>query len=211
MTKAMVIGGTGYAGAHIVAEAATRGLEVTSISRHIPEHRIASVTYAIGDLVSEVPNVSGYDVVVAALSPRGSNAGQLRAAYAKLAKATAAAGARLVVIGGFGSLRPKAGEPRFAQAGAIPAEFSAEALEMSSILGDLEISDSDTNWLFVSPAGEFGAYNPGEKLGHYRVGGDVAVFDAQGKSSISGADFATAVVDEIEKPTVRNGQIGFAY
>jgi putative NADH-flavin reductase len=39
----------------------------------------------------------------------------------------------------------------------------------------------------------------------------VAIFDAEGTSAIGGADFAAAVVDEIEKPTLQRGQISFAY
>ncbi|MFP3590290.1 NAD(P)-dependent oxidoreductase, partial [Paraburkholderia sp. SIMBA_055] len=64
---------------------------------------------------------------------------------------------------------------------------------------------------FVSPAAEFGAYAPGEKLGHYRTSHEAALFDADGKSAIGGADFGAAVVDEIEKPTLQRGQISFAY
>jgi putative NADH-flavin reductase len=43
------------------------------------------------------------------------------------------------------------------------------------------------------------------------VGGDVALFDAEGGSNISGADLALAVVDEIETPARHREHIGIAY
>ena len=211
MASIIVIGGTGFAGSHLVSEAASRGHQVTSISRTLPSEQIDGVTYRTGDLTQEIPDLARADVVVAALSPRGTNAGALRAAYAKLAEAAANTGARFVAIGGFSSLRPAEGAPRVADGGEVPEEFAAEASEMNSILQDLLARDTDGKWLFVSPAAEFGAYTPGEKLGHYRTSGDVALFDAEGKSAISGADFAAAIVDEIEHPTIEQGQIHFAY
>jgi putative NADH-flavin reductase len=210
MTTITVIGGSGYAGSAIVAEAAARGHQVTSISRRVPDAQVAGVAYRTADATVEVPDLTGADVVVAALSPRGSNAGRLRATYPAIAEAAAAAGARFVAIGGFSSLRPAPGAPRFAE-GDVPPEFAAEATEMNSILLDLQSGATEADWLFVSPAGAFGAYAPGEKLGHYRTSGEVALFDDNGNSAISGADFATAVVDEIETPTHHQAHIHFAY
>lgn len=66
---------------------------------------------------------------------------------------------------------------------------------------------ADLDWLFVSPAGNY----PGEKLSHYRVGGEFALFDDNGNSAISGADFASAIVDEIETPTHHRRHINVAY
>lgn len=211
MASIIVIGGTGYAGSHIVAEAAARGHQVTSISRVLPEQQVDGVTYRTGDLNQDIPDLTGADVVVAALSPRGSNAGVLRGAYATLADAVAKAGARFVAVGGFSSLRPAEGAPRFAEGDDLPEEFAAEAREMNAILTDLLSSDTAGEWVFVSPAAEFGAHVPGEKLGHYRTSADVALFDADGKSAISGADFAAAVIDELETPTLKQGQLHFAY
>jgi putative NADH-flavin reductase len=41
---------------------------------------------------------------------------------------------------------------------------------------------------------------PGERTGHFRLGGDQLLRDAQGKSHISMEDFAIAMVDEVEQP-----------
>ena len=211
MTAITVVGGTGYAGAAIVAEAARRGHTVTAISRTAPGTQAEGVEYATGDLTRSVPDIAGAEVVVAALSPRGDNAGKLPDAYRSLAQAAATNGARFVGIGGFSSLRPAEGAPRFVEGDDLPPEFAAEAREMNDILADLATGSVDVDWLFVSPAAEFGSHAPGEALGRYRVSGEVALFDQDGKSAISGADFARAVLDEIETPTRHRAQIHFAY
>lgn len=211
MTAITVVGGTGYAGAAIVAEAARRGHTVTAISRTAPGTQAEGVEYVTGDLTRSVPDIAGAEVVVAALSPRGDNVGKLRDAYRSLAQAAATNGARFVGIGGFSSLRPAEGAPRFVEGDDMPPEFAAEAREMNDILTDLAAGSVDVDWLFVSPAAEFGSHAPGEALGRYRVSGEVALFDQDGKSAISGADFARAVLDEIETPTRHRAQIHFAY
>lgn len=211
MTAITVVGGTGYAGAAIVAEAARRGHTVTAISRTAPATPAEGVEYVTGDLTQSVPDIAGAEVVVAALSPRGDNAGKLPDAYRSLAQAAATNGARFVGIGGFSSLRPAEGAPRFVEGDDLPPEFAAEAREMNDILADLATGSVDVDWLFVSPAAEFGSHAPGEALGRYRVSGEVALFDQDGKSAISGADFARAVLDEIETPTRHRAQIHFAY
>lgn len=211
MTAITVVGGTGYAGAAIVTEAARRGHTVTAISRTAPGTQAEGVDYVTGDLTQSVPDIAGAEVVVAALSPRGDNAGKLRDAYRSLAQAAATNGARFVGIGGFSSLRPAEGAPRFVEGDDLPPEFAAEAREMNDILADLATGSVDVDWLFVSPAAEFGSHVPGEALGRYRVSGEVALFDQDGKSAISGADFARAVLDEIETPTHHRAQIHFAY
>jgi uncharacterized protein YbjT (DUF2867 family) len=44
MARIAVIGGTGYAGSHIVAEGVRRGHDVVSVSRRIPAERIPGAT-----------------------------------------------------------------------------------------------------------------------------------------------------------------------
>ena len=76
---------------------------------------------------------------------------------------------------------------------------SVQALELTQVLTDLQARDGSLDWFFVSPAAGFGGYAPGERTGHYRLGGDVLLSDEDGNSEISGADFAIALVDELEK------------
>lgn len=211
MTTIAVIGGTGYAGSSIVREAASRGHRVIALSRSQPADPVEGVRYLQGSLADAGRLVEEADVVVGALSPRGEMAGKLVEAYAELARLADAAGRRLVVIGGFSSLRPAPGAPRFVEGDDLPPQHAAEAKEMNAVLGAIAATPQSLDWLFVSPAAGFGAYAPGEPRGSYRLGGEVALFDDQGQSAVSGPDFALAVVDEIEKASQHRAHVSVAY
>ena len=212
MARIVVVGGTGYTGGNIVREAASRGHDVVSVSRSAPQEPVEGVRYELGAVEDVAPTViPDADVVVAALSPRGDMAGRLVELYAALADLSTEAGARYLQVGGFSSLRPAPGAPRFVE-GEVPEAFREEAREGEATRAMLvERAPEGLDWLFISPAGTNASFAPGERKGEYRVGDEIALFDAEGESSISGADFATAVVDEIEKPAHHRAHIGIAY
>lgn len=212
MATIVVIGGTGYTGGNVVREAASRGHQVISVSRSEPSQRVDGVQYEIGPVEEVAPRVvPGADVVLAAVSPRGDMAGRLVDLYGELARLSARAGARYLQVGGFSSLRPAAGQPRFVE-GEVAEPHRAEALEGEATRTMLvDSAPEELDWVFVSPAGSYGAWAPGERRGTYRVGGEVALFDAEGGSHVSGADFAAALVDEIDRPTRHREHIGVAY
>ncbi|MCX5480843.1 NAD(P)H-binding protein [Kaistia geumhonensis] len=210
-----IIGGTGYAGSAIAREAAKRGHKVTSVSRSVPPEPIAGVTYVASGIEGAGASIADADVIVGAFSPRGTNRGALVKVYADLAKQAADTGARLILVGGFSCLRRTTGAPRMLEAegfpDGVPAEIVAEAQENLDVLNNLLADTTGVDWLFVSPAMEFSAWQPGEDRGRYRIGDEVALFDENGKSAISGVDYARAVLDEIEHPTRQRAQIGVAY
>ena len=212
MSTIVVFGGTGYTGSNIFREAASRGHQVISVSRSEPKGSVEGVRYEVGaaeELAERV--IPGADAVVASLAPRGDMAGRLVEVYRELARLSAAAGARYLQVGGFSSLRPAAGAPRFVE-GEIPEQYRAEALEgEASRVMLVEEAPEELDWVFISPAGSYGAWAPGERTGKYRVGGEVALFDAEGGSNISGADFASASVDEIETPAHHREHLSVAY
>src|SRR3954464_15059244 len=79
MAHITVLGGTGYAGAAIVAEAQRRGHEVVAVSRTAPTDPIAGVDYVTGSaldpgILDRV--VPGSDAVIEAVSPRGDMVGK---------------------------------------------------------------------------------------------------------------------------------------
>jgi putative NADH-flavin reductase len=91
-----VIGGTGFAGANVVAEAARRGHEVTAWSRHEPAEPEPGVTYKTGSMLDEATlarAVEGAEVVIEALSPRGEMQGRMGPVVTKLARLAEDAGA----------------------------------------------------------------------------------------------------------------------
>ena len=62
-------------------------------------------------------------------------------------------------------------------------------------LNDLRKRD-DVQWTFLSPAGNF--VPGGERTGKYILGGEEYFVNAKGVSEISYADYAIAMIDEIE-------------
>ncbi|QKE82896.1 NAD(P)H-binding protein [Arthrobacter sp. NEB 688] len=226
-TTITVLGGTGFAGRHIVDEAASRGHRVVVVSRSAtaPEGggldgaEYRAVDVADPAALEEV--LADASVVVSALSPRGGLDGQLGAVDRAVADHVAQAGGELYVVGGFSSLRRTAGGPRVIEEGmgpvdGIPPEQVAalvrEATQMNDVLQDLLARTDDLRWSFLSPGMEFGAHVPGERTGSYRVTDDGFVLtDEDGRTAIGGADFAAALLDEIEADSPRRGHLAVAY
>jgi len=201
MTRIAVIGGTGFAGRNIVTEAVDRGHTVISVARTLPGDRVEGATYLVGtilDVPTLVGQLEGVDVVVIAVAPRGDMEGKVRGAVAEFVAALPES-VRVGVIGGAGGSLVAPGGERLIDVD-FPEEFKAEAFEAIGVLEDLQATDAARDWFFVHPAAGFGAFNPGERTGRYRVGGDVLVTDEAGQSFISGPDLAIAVLDEVESP-----------
>lgn len=202
MTRIAVIGGTGYAGRHIVAEAVSRGHTVVSVARTVAAERIEGATYLEGNLLDVpglVSELEGVEVVVVTVPARGDMAGSVRTNVAELV-AELPANVRVGVIGGAGGSLIAEGGARLVDQDSFTEEYKPEALEAIGILEDLQSVGGARDWFYIHPAGGFGAWNPGERTGSYRTGGDVLVTDAEGESYISGPDLGVAVVDEIESP-----------
>lgn len=216
MTRLTILGGTGYTGSAIAREALSRGFDVTSFSRTAPEgdSHLEGVAYKTGTLAQESVRaraVEGTDVLVSALSPRGELAGRIVEVNREMAVLANAKGVRLVVVGGFSSLRPEAGAPRFAEGDDLPPEFAPEILQMNEVLNVMLASPESLDFVFFSPAQQYGSFAPGEATGRYRIGGDIALFDDGGASALSGADFALAIMDEIQHPAHRRTHLSVAY
>ncbi len=213
MTRITVLGATGFAGGHIVEEAAARGHELTLVSRSTPQAapdgaRVIQGSVLDGDVLAQA--LDGADVVVGALSPRGDMEGKVADAYAEVARRLAGTPTRFIIIGGYGSLKDETGE-RIVETDAFAPEYRPESLELLDAferVRDIEGLD----WTYVSPAGMFGAYLPDQtRQGAYRTSGDTPLVSSSGESVISGPDFALAVVDAIEAGEHRLAHVHFAY
>ena len=213
MARIVVIGGTGYAGGNVVKEAASRGHDVVSVSRSAPDEAVEGVDYVAadvldGDAIADI--LSGADVVVSSVSPRGDMLDKGLDVIRALAARLAGTETRLGVVGGaMGSLAAPGG-PRLWDLG-VPEQYRHEAGVGVKTLELLQESDAELDWFLVHPPKVFGSWEPGERTGSYRKGGEVVVEDAEGTSYISGADFAVAVVDEIEQPTHRRERFTVGY
>jgi putative NADH-flavin reductase len=217
MTSIAIIGGTGYSGNNIAAEAARRGIRVTAVSRHLPESPLEGVTYVQGDLADRAFTdklAADHDVVVVAThAVDGDNRPVLPPLVPGLAEGAVAGGARLGFVGGAGSSLEGVGGPRLVDGPGFPDAFKPEALAHAGILDWLrsDATPDGLQWFYVSPAESYGGYNPGRPVGSYRSSADTVLRGDDGKSEISGADFALAFVDEIETPLHVNQRFVVGY
>ncbi len=218
MSRIIVLGGTGYAGSAIAAEATSRDHQVTALSRSHPDAATPKVTYVQGDVTDETTlsaAIEGSEIVVDALAPRGPHPGHARDVHRTIARLADAAGVRLFIVGGASSLRPAPGAGRFvtdpSHLSLIPAELHDEIRDGAAfIIEDLPATPATLDWVYVSPALRFGAHMPAEQLGRYRLGDDVAVQPEDG-GAISAADYALGLVDLIEKGEHHREQVNLGH
>ena len=203
MARITVLGGNGYAGSAVVAEARKRGHDVTAVSRTEPTDPVPGVEYVTGSVldasvVDQVTN--GRDAVIVALSPRGDMAGKVEGVVEDLIARLAGLPTRLGYIGGASSLLSEEGGPSLwdLTREQLPAEVKPEIETGLTALELLKSSPESLDWFYVSPPRDFGSWLGTTAKGTYVLGGDVLLKDDEGNSTISAADLALAIVDEVE-------------
>jgi uncharacterized protein len=129
----IVVFGTGYVGGALVSELASRGHEVTAVSRagktDLPA-QVAAVTGSVHDPAFLSSVTAGADAIVAAL-PALSPEGSLGAAVTALLQAAQESGARLGVVGGAAIIPTVPGGPRQADTPDFPARFARSSTPTS--------------------------------------------------------------------------------
>ena len=194
--KIAVVAANGKAGKLIVEEAVNRGIDVTAIVRG--ENKTVAPKAIVKDLFDLTgEDLSGFDVVVDAFGNWTPEAIDLiPAATVHMAKVLTGTNIRLVVVGGAGSLYV---DPEHTKTVVDVTPFPEAAMPVVNghrkALEELRKFDN-VNWTYVSPAGDF--QPDGERTGKYILGGEELVLNSKGESVISYADYAVAMVDEIE-------------
>ena len=214
MARISVLGGTGYGGDAVVREAARRGHAVTSYSRRPPEQPVDGVTYVTGSLLDPdvlAKSVRDADVVFEALSPRGDMQGKVEGIVDELIRLADEGGVRVGVLGGASSMLVSEGGPRLFDVAETPPEILPEVQTGLDVLDTLKKAPETLDWFYVSPAGSFGAWVDAPVTGAYRLSDDILLTDENGVSTVSGADLAVAVVDEIEQPRYRRRRFHVAH
>ncbi|MBB6546734.1 NAD(P)-dependent oxidoreductase [Nonomuraea rubra] len=199
--KILLFGATGMVGSRIATELRDRGHEVTGISRKGPVK---------GDVHDTAALAEGHDAIVSAIAPPRDGSDPeppFLAAYRALVDGARASGVRrVIVVGGAGSLQVAPGQDLVDTPG-FPDAYKKEALAGRSLLRLFrEVEDLD--WTFVSPAAEIA---PGERTGVFRLGGDMLMTDAEGRSFITAEDFAVAIADEVDKDAHPRQRVSVAY
>ena len=195
--KIAVICANGKAGQLIVKEAIERGLDVTAVVRG--ENKSAAdkvIVKDLFDLTSE--DLRGFDAVVDAFGAWAPETLPQHSTSLKvLCDALSGTDTRLLVVGGAGSLYVNPKHTLQVMDGAdFPEMFKPLAQAQGKALDELR-TRTDVKWTFISPAGDFRA--DGERTGKYIWGGEELTLNSKGESIISYADYAAAMVDEIEK------------
>jgi putative NADH-flavin reductase len=176
-----------------------RGHTVLSVSRSVAADRVPGATYVEGtllDIPGLVAQLEGADVVVSAVAPRGDGGlvrPNLEALNTVLPRACGWASSAAPAAAS-SPRRPSRRRRR------LPRRLQGRGAGDDRRAGGPAGRADRSRLVLRPPAGGFGGFNPGERTGTYRVGGDVIVTDAEGQSYISGADLAVAVLDEIENP-----------
>lgn len=192
-----IIGATGKAGHLIMQEALSRGHQVTAIVRNAAkvQEQVNVMEKDIFDLTTE--DLNTFDAVVDAFGSAPGKEEMHQTTLAHLSDILAGQKTRLLVVGGAASLYIDDEEtmrmidnPNFSEA------FKPLAMNMVKAFDSLKTRD-DVNWTYLSPSASFNA--TGASSGTYRIGKDRLLFNHEGESTISYADYAIAMIDEIEK------------
>ena len=218
----VVYGATGKLGSHAVSEALDRGHRVTAVSRNPAkvEMQHANLSVVKGDLLdkaSVTEIVAGKDVVI--LSVRGviGDSGSPESALQFIAAEMLVdalftlgdSAPRLIHVGGSGSLEV---EPCVMHAETLPKLLIPKNIEIE-ILGQILALEfyrkvDDVDWTYVTPPKNF---TNGPRTGVFRVGADQALEDDRGRTRVSRADFAVALIDEAEQASHPRQRISVAY
>jgi len=196
MKKIAVVAANGKAGKLIVKEAAGRGMDVTAIVRG--ENQTAAEKAVVKDIMDlTAEDLAGFDAVVDAFGAwTPETLPQHSTTLAHLCDCVAGTDVRLLVVGGAGSLYVNPEHTACVADGPdFPDAFKPLAAAMAKALEELRARD-DVAWTYISPAGDFQA--EGERTGAYILGGEELTLNEAGESVISYADYAIAMVDEIE-------------
>lgn len=195
--KIAVVAANGKEGRLIVKEAAERGFDVTAVVRS--ENRTVAdkvIKKDLFDLTAE--DLKDFDAVVDAFGAWTEDTlPQHSTSLAHLCDILSGTETRLLVVGGAGSLYVDPEHTaQVADGPDFPDAFKPLATAMAKALDELR-KRSDVRWTYISPAADFQA--DGERTGEYILAGEELTLNDRGESVISYADFAVAMVDEIEK------------
>lgn len=212
--KTLLIGATGYVGSALLKELLDRGHTVTAVVRdaaRLPGHAALTAANAdVYDAASVAKLADGHDAVISAFSPGLSDPELYDHHVAGISAIVAGVKRsdveRLLVVGGAGTLEVAPGV-QLVDTPEFPAQWKPTALATRESLRLLQ-GEPSLRWSFLAPAAHL---EPGERTGHYRIGHGQLLTDAQGQSHISVADYAVAMIDELEQPRHERQVFNVAY
>ena len=203
--KIAVLAANGKLGSLIVKEAVERGNDVTAITRDV--NKTVAKNFIKRDILDLTENdLKDFDVVITAFGAWTEDTLPLhKTTVEHLANILANKNTRFLVVGGAGSLyTDESLTTQLFTTPDFPADYYPIASNQAKGL-DVLRKRNDVKWTYISPATEF-VYDA-ERKGEYQLAGEVFTVNAEGKSEISYADYAIAMVDEAEKGNHINQRI----
>lgn len=197
MKKIAVVAANGRVANKVIDEALSRGFDVTAFGRK--DNNTKATKYVKKDLFDLTKDdLKGFDAVVDAAG--AWTLGTLHTipqAAAYLSDLVRGTETRLVVVGGAGSLFVNKEHTSTVELQpSFPDAFKGVSAAHGLALAILR-AEENVKWTYISPAGDFQA--DGARTGKYILGGEELTLNSRGESVISYADYAIALVDEIEK------------
>lgn len=196
--KIAVVAANGRVAKKVIAEALSRGHEVVAFGRHA-ENDTQAKEYRRKDILDLTrEDLAGFDAVVDAFGAWAEETLPLHSTTTQhLADLLAGTDTRLLIVGGAGSLfvDPEH-KVQLVDTPDFPDAFKPLATAMGKALAELR-ERKDVEWTYISPAADFQA--DGEHTGKYILAGETFTLNSRNESVISYADYAIAMVDEIEK------------
>jgi putative NADH-flavin reductase len=201
--KIALLGATGFVGAALLNEALDRRHAVTAIVRD-PEKiatrdRLTVIAGDVYDAGSLAPSIKGHDALISAFNPGWKDPNlyddQVRGTSSIIQAIKKAGLKRVLWVGGAGGLEVRPGV-RVVDNPDFPAAVRPGSLATINALEQLT-REPDLDWSYLAPSANM---TPGHRTGHFRLGGDQLLTDANGQSHISVQDFAVAMIDELERP-----------
>lgn len=206
--KIGIIGATGKAGSKISAEALIRGHEVIPLVRNASKLTDRKDSHYIEKDLYELTfeDIKDLDVVVDAFNaPHGKEELHQTSLAHIVSLIQGHETPRLVVVGGAGSLYvDDTRTTRLMDTSDFPEEAKPTAFNMGKAFNQLQNTEN-MNWTYLSPSAFFDP--EGKRTGKYQLGQDRLLTNSNGESEVSYADFALALVDEIENQQHINQRI----
>lgn len=208
--KVLIYGATGKVGSQAVNEALNRGHVVTAVSRDPSRitqihDKLSAVQGDVLDSESVSSLLAGQDVVIISVRGVMGKSKDPKDAVPFIAVENVVSvlrgmgdmAPRLIHVGGSGSLEVRPGVlyvdtlPKLLIPRKLKVEIEGQVLALQYLR-----TVTDVDWSYATPAKNF---TNGKRTGVFRIGGDQLLESSSGRSRISRADFAVALIDEVEK------------
>ncbi|GAA0361542.1 NAD(P)-dependent oxidoreductase [Microbispora corallina] len=222
MGDVIVFGAGGRAGRAAVREALRRGHRVTAVVRDPARHpglgaygptagrgaaseggggEVRVVAGDVTDAGRVAEFAAGHDAAIGAAADLAAPPGEFFPAAARaLLDGLGRAGVRRLVVVGLASVLETASGTLLMDTPGYPGEYRAFSLGHAAGDEALRSADTPIDWVVLSPAGDFD--HGGDRTGRYRTA------SAAADSRISYADFAIALLDEIDAPRHHRVHVG---